>query len=1056
MKKHIILYILSALLLASCSEDIIVNNNNRGNKEVCTLLEFSHNSFDVIATTTRATLGVVPESRVQNLFIYLFDKDGKCVYTQYFDNNNKLHSEEALQAATWNCWYVNNLSKESEKTNGKIRMRTKDITDANIYIIANIDADMVNISPEKLNTIHSEDEIKQLTATLNQEITSRNGYFPMAAKLEGVSIEDNTVKSGSDNAIAELYRLDAKIAVNVRVAENNKITSNKTVNGATVTTTQVLKSFIPDSWRVVNLPKGAYVMPGTEDCEQAGYFSTEDVGFEKTEEQTFKYKNQNNEEVEVTSNVHSFSFYMLQNKETKKKDVEGNYHLRDKRNKNSNGKYDNSQGMWEYAPENGTYIEIKGQVEMEVDVSSEAKGQHLAADVTYYVHLGDFGNDKNDYNILRNTIYTYTITIKGVDNIEVEVSKDVENESGATGDIYIANEEIITYDAHYAQQVYSLDAANIDPDKVTWYVKTPFCEGVPKIVGGTEIPSGLDYKWVEFLVNDVDSETGSYSKLNQKYPGFKNRTGESENLKLGDKGHLMNVVELTTLMKSEVRKHQNGQESIFKKEFDQEWFDWYQVNHPDETIDKDDKTKVWWRSRVYLTVFVDEYYYTEDPITKDKRQGLWKEFVNQPNRVMHILCDNKKSLDGESSTTGSIITIRQRSIQTPYNMNNTGLTDGWGCETIDETEGKGFYFFNTNESMTESSFENIPTQNNSEFNGRYNTAVLWGVLDDEKEWDEYLNFNRVNNYVNDNGIMTYFLKDYYAVLRYAPLLRNRDNNGNGIIDKDEVRWYIASIDQLYGLYLGQLGLSSDAILYSIDNSTQKGTYPTDHPYAGAHKWRKHIVSSTNTNGGGKPVTLWAEEGISVSNYTERHSKPAPYSIRCIRNLGMDDDIIDKEIIPTKLVNTIPPTTIEPEAEYKFDLTNINDKSLRFFTTRELEPDNEHSEMSRPYRGFRTGKIVTTGKYEGALYNMLIDGESPCDEYWRVPNMREGAIMSLYCDSKWWDGNTITVSSFYSNGKKNWGNGNDNQPSWQFKYRYATIGTPDANVTFSVQDWDPNE
>lgn len=1090
---------------ASCTDTDIVkpSTGTVGTEEVMATLRFSYETTNPVNITTRATLDVVPESRVQNLFVYLCVGDA-CVYTHYFDKENLMGFESEITTAKWNCWYVDNLGVDedpalgSDATHGIIRMRTVDVTGATLYLVANIDADMVNISPEKLNTIRTKQEIENLTATLNQEITSRNGYFPMSSVIRDVSIANNTVLKDGEQVTAELVRLDAKVRVNVRTAVGNVNSETVGEGDNEVITRQHLNGFIPQSWRVINLPKGAYVMPYVtgegerinQDYEEAGYFNTEAVGFEESIEEKFTFvNNETMQEESITQKTHSFSFYMLENQESFNRggDVQ-NYHSRDLRTKDPiTGKYINGGvdgGIWDNAPELATYLEIKGQIEMDVDVSTSAKQQHLAADVTYYIHLGDFATSLNNYDIIRNTSYTYTITIKGVNSIEVEVKTSQDNnasaveekESGATGQVYVAEEEIFTFDAHYGQRVYMIDAANIDPQNVTWYVSTPFSEGVPEIVGGTEVPAGKDYKWVQFMLNDIEGtgENKAYSKNNQSYPG----DGSSE---------LKDVVEFTKFIKAEVTKirdnNPNTNSEYFIKECDDVWFDWYQQQFPDEELDKEDDTKPWWRDRMYVTIFVDEFYYEVDPITGNEREGLWKEFVNQPNRLMHILCDNQESLDQASSSTGSIVTIRQRSIQTPYNINKEGLQDAWGCEVVDETANKGFFFYSPKENMTSNAnYPTAITTNNSEFNGRYNTAILWGVLSDDPshsfnasiEWKEYLEYERPNNYINENDLQTDFLRDDYAVMRYAPLTRNRDNNGNGIIDADEIRWYIASIDQLYGLYIGQLGLSSDAILYSIENTEQVGEYESTHPYAGAHKWRKHIVSSTST--GGHPVTLWGEEGISTSNYGagnnnsgDRWGKPAPYSIRCVRNLGMnyatEEDartaLRDKNEIPTKLVKVIEPSSpITTTSVYKFDLTNINEKSLRFYTTRELEPSNEHSEMSRLYRGFQTGTEVTTGLYQdngSGLYYDLLNGKTPCPDKWRVPNVREAALMSLYCAESWWGNNQnyIAVSSFYSNGTIPWGNGNDDEsPSWQFTYRYATIGNNNTTKTRTVQDWDP--
>lgn len=174
--------------------------------------------------------------------------------------------------------------------------------------------------------------------------------------------------------------------------------------------------------------------------------------------------------------------------------------------------------MWEYAPETATYLIVKGQVAMDVDVGVGAPAQTLNADVVYYIHLGDIRTSKDDYSVNRNTHYIYTITIKGVENIQVEVSTNVENESGAAGHVYIAKESVYTFDAHYGQRVFVFDQENITPEDVTWYVKTPFGrEGMPERVNGVEIPNGLDYEWVWFRVNEIDTSTGQYSKRNRSY-----------------------------------------------------------------------------------------------------------------------------------------------------------------------------------------------------------------------------------------------------------------------------------------------------------------------------------------------------------------------------------------------------------------------------------------------------------------------------------------------------------------------------------------------------------
>lgn len=1096
MMKHWI-YSISLLMAAfclSCDDEELVKNSSVGDEEVCATLRFDHTPFEKIDIKTRATLNVVPESRVLNMFVYAFTaSDGKRIYAHYFDNEEMKESSSEVETATGNCWFVSNMSEgedpTSNPTNGIIRIKARQATNVNIYLMANIDADMVNISPEKLNLIHSEADVLALSASLNQETISRNGYFPMTAVVKGIDISSNGEITANTTALLE--RLDAKIEVNTKIATGHQTTIEDP--DGTVTK-QIIKEFVPETWRVVNLPKGCYAIgkEGT-DYEETGYFSTEAVAFETIQQEAYSYTDSQGATINTTRTINGFSFYMMENRETGKKSVNSDYHLRDKRNKNASGAYDNTNGLWEYAPEMGTYLEIKGQVKMDVDVSSEAKTQHLAADVTYYIHLGDFANDKDNYSIERNTQYTYTITIKGVKNIEVEVKTSnpttgeaTENESGATGMVYVAREEIHTFDAHYGQRVYRMDAAAIDPDNVTWYVSTPFSEGVPEVIGGVEIPAGKDYKWVQFMLNQwADENLTTYSQNNQSYPGYKGNNNQKER-----SDSLMDVVEFTKLIREEVKKLKAGQSNIFRKEFDQDWFDLYLKNNGLTSVSdavKNDRTQVWWRDRIYATIFVDEFYYEEDPITGNKREGLWKEFVNQPNRVMHILCDNQESLDGASSSTGSIVTIRQRSIQTPYNIESANTA--WGCETVDETAESYLWFYREDEPLQDlvniddgpteeekPSYDNPSTYasssagNTSSLNGLYNTAKLWGyTADDVLSWSDYVEYNRPNDYQKDGeDFPRYWMKDGKAVLLYTPLMRNRDNDGDGYIDADEMHWYIASLEQIYGLYIGDQGISPDAQLYSAKRRayTKDDRYAEDHPLKRRYKYLEHIVSSTQSGKAYTPVVVWAEEGVSTSYYRQEFgwsmANQGAQSIRCIRNLGMKaptaDDILDPDYTPEELITVeVPAGTISSSSVFTFDLTRVNPKSLRnYYSSHELEPTDEYDEMSRPYKKFETGLLYSTGDYDN-LYNTLVSGKSPVtDTDYRVPNIREAALMMLYLNnySNWWGGedNYIHSATYYSRGSKaDESMKTKEHPTWALGVnRFSSVGQP-ASQTRAVKD-----
>ena len=90
-------------------------------------------------------------------------------------------------------------------------------------------------------------------------------------------------------------------------------------------------------------------------------------------------------------------------------------------------------------------------------------------------------------------------------------------------------------------------------------------------------------------------------------------------------------------------------------------------------------------------------------------------------------------------------------------------------------------------------------------------------------------------------------------------------------------------------------------------------------------------------------------------------------------------------------------------------------------------------------------------YTSGYLNLKADleaGNSPCDEGYRVPNVREGALMALYCDD--WNDNYTYVSTYFSLGalgKNYFPYGNT---SWSFKTNFGTVA-PQASKIRQVKD-----
>lgn len=1005
---RLILFAITIMFCYSCTNDFLDDSASLGDKEVWVEMGFGCENSNEVTISTRGTHLLHHESMVINIYAFVF-VNGQRVYCYEFNADNKVND---VSNETVNCWSVTNMTANSTtKTNGKLRMKLPVMSGASIYLIANQDLDFMNVSTDRLNLIHTESDLLDLVASLNQTFPERNaGYFMMTGKAENLSVSSNGVINVSQPI--QLKRLDAKIEVNVipYTGETDNLDGGK----------KQVKNFIPQSWQAINLPNECYLMERDgADFAAKEYFNTDVLPFDIS-----------------TETSHSFSFYMLENHQVPSVKAPDKYD-RDSRYKIDGVYAENDGNIWQYAPQYSTYLIIKGELQMDILDENNNK-QQLTSDVTYYVHLGDFDADKDDYTVKRNTHYTYNITVKGVNNIILEVRTNEENQPGATGHVYTSKEDLYTFDAHYGQRVYVINRSDITAQNITWYVRSPFGrEGVPTV----EYPTDMDYKWVQFRLCDIDASTGLYKRKNKAYPG----NGSPE---------LMYVPDFINLLKENP--------SVFDKNGD-----------------------------VAVIAYVDEYYYEKHPLNEQySPEGLWKEFVNKPNRMLHLLCNSKYSVDGESSETGSIITIRQRSIQTPYNMNNPGLSTAWGCEVVDEqTKYYGYYSRSENPGTAPYSTQGaFPFLNNdSDDNGLYNTVGIWelngGGAFKTAYWSTYLDYDREN----DHELL--WMKDEYAVMRWSTLMRNRDNNGNGIIDPDEIRWYQASKNQLLGLYIGGLGVTNEAQLY--DMVYAEDGY-TDHPNGGRYRtFRRHVLSSSKCGQNNSILDFWAEQGIVTTKYridlygngTGYEPYPEAFrphlSIRCVRNLGMEHptagNIVKKEEnLPEPLVKMKCLTQVGASAVYAFNLSNVNEKSLRYYTSKELLPTDENSISARTYKGFITGVATQiTAASTGTTFTEYNNLKSKLDNNqtlisdaangYRVPNIREAALMTLYIDDAGWWGNDATmVSTYAALGQKSVGGmGLENGNSWCFGYNNYIVQNENVHsrpriIIRSVRDIDPED
>ena len=360
---------------------------------------------------------------------------------------------------------------------------------------------------------------------------------------------------------------------------------------------------------------------------------------------------------------------------------------------------------------------------------------------------------------------------------------------------------------------------------------------------------------------------------------------------------------------------------------------------------------------IYYTVFVKEYFYDSVPYGQSWDTPYWQYFVNQPNRYAMLIYSPKYSPDGDSSYAAATYLISQRSIQTYYSTSNFNSTQtALGVEHTNETP------------VDKESQKNFGSDEKKGYTNTWNYLQSKGNY---KKWSDYINYNPT-----DGQVVTMSVKDVIAQC----LSRNRDENGDGLITQDEIKWYVPAINQYVAVALGTEALMTP--LYNVDEVPNK---PTDGAY--------HYLASNKK-------MLWAEQYCATGDW-KIAGEYYPRQIRCVRNLG---------------TNHIQ----EPDNAYQysnliFKFTYLNDlcKRTGFIESGELVFHHQFSRTNLPYESFT---VASGNAAEAEDWCDYFEGLSLDDDFdpstfmgnskayafnedgllhrWRMPNLSELAYMFL--------------------------------------------------------------
>jgi len=901
--KYIFALAFSAIVMVGCVKDETLPMPNDGVTRVQFHLGYSVPDAEV--AVSRADLGAAAENSVNNLYLLIFDGNG----------NRVNPTNGALLTTNSGLSQTNNSLVAGTVTSDIVVEGAGDASDFKLYAVANIAADdgssNYGVNQSMLDGITSLDELQNATASLYENSLSRPNIILKVGMLESA-----TTTQGTDGVVVRsgqivLHRIDAKITFNVK---------NGKYNGLDVI-------FKPESYQLMNMPMQSYLIERSTSAAAANGTNYSAVSTETTNSNPLQF------EFNATSNAYdTFTFYMLESNLAPKQAPTA-LNDRDQKLKNADGTYAGTDGnwVWKYANDAAPYVQIKGSVDI------QGQNEIIRADVVYNVHLGFFNTTQNvnDFFTQRNTHYTYNLTIEGVQQIRLEVTK-VDNltddpQSGAEGNVVVAS-NIRNVDCHYTQIMLTLKKPDADnADKLSWYVDTPYSTG--QYTGENE--EDFDYKWVEFYVHD--SATTTMATYQTAYR----------------KTHYVDkIVE-------EMKKWAKGESTLF--------------NNGSDTA--------------YVTAFINEFYYeypfqygnievqkgeAKDKYDKSGLVTMIKKCVNGDSRYMHILSDIAYSPDGDSSETNSQVSIIQRPIRTIYNVDKMDETNYliWGTESVNETYYlmKGYIPWNIGA--------------DSKTNGLKNTNALW--LGNSRPtsstlWETYISYDTCSDLSKEPDVIAQ--GDQLSI--YACMARNQDTNGNGSIDKSEIKWYMAAINQLSDLYVGESGLDPEAKLYpdvlkDLHSSRPDDDNPDD------RQFYHYLSSFQGVDNKYKGTILWAEECVSSSKnatgWGTGSDDPNGGSgrgyarlVRCLRNLGED-------------INTGADVT--PLVKY--------DAQTRVFDATMMNP--------AAYRENRWEGNITAGSDQNAGYNKprarfeiapsrnSSAGLGHCPSGYREPSMRELALI----------------------------------------------------------------
>lgn len=459
------------------------------------------------------------------------------------------------------------------------------------------------------------------------------------------------------------------------------------------------------------------------------------------------------------------------------------------------------------------------------------------------------------------------------------------------------------------------------------------------------------------------------------------------------------------------------------------------------SLTDEEKAQVTSIHRMFYTVYLDEYYYHTMPYgVTGWTNPYWKHFANQPSRFVNFGYHSSGetssvngymlSPDKQSGIMLTQLTIVQPSIQTFFSTDNTVQNEvAIGLEHVNETHDPRWTDLGTWSGHEISTTLAGSGQNYSTYNGWLNTinyvnqditsatggTTLWDYYVSDLVYDDH---NGVQNNVamkrssnasigNDvrrksgSGRNDEDENPYLAGAIRMCLNRNRDENGNGKIDEEELKWFLPTARQYELANLGHYSLQDPLLDYNhyvLADGRQRLPLKS---VADNELWEFRFVTSDYQ-------ILAAEQMTNSPDYIGSDWVTSPYNMRCMRNLGGETARNADGSTQTNVSSNAQSLVFDYDTSEKvFTVKLYDDRSVRgiYYDAQELPAHYLFSTTNLPYRKFKVAKDLVSVDKTGCIYYRDIYEKKPCYEYaeeeggkdlhsWRMPNQAEMALMVL--------------------------------------------------------------